>query len=33
MALALADSVGEDDTLLVLLSGGASALMAVRPMT
>jgi glycerate 2-kinase len=28
-ALALAESVGEDDTLLVLLSGGASALMAV----
>jgi hydroxypyruvate reductase len=28
-ALALADSVGPDDTLLVLVSGGASALMAV----
>jgi len=28
-ALALADGVGPDDTLLVLLSGGASALMAV----
>jgi len=28
-ALALADNVGVDDTLLVLLSGGASALMAV----
>src|SRR5262249_14138409 len=28
-ALALAGSVGPDDTLLVLLSGGASALMAV----
>jgi hydroxypyruvate reductase len=28
-ALALAESVGPDDTLLVLLSGGASALMAV----
>jgi glycerate 2-kinase len=28
-ALAIADSVGPDDTLLVLVSGGASALMAV----
>jgi glycerate 2-kinase len=28
-ALALADSVGSDEVLLVLISGGASALMAV----